>query len=320
MASAGGVEALSTLVRSLPSDFRASVLVVLHISPSGPSLLPRILARAGNLPVRHAVDGEPLEEGIVLTPPPDRHLTVEGGRVRVLATARENGHRPSADRLLRSVAEHYGERSAGVVLSGTMDDGAAGLRAIRSVGGMALVQDPEEAAFPGMPRAAIDEAEPQLVCSTNEMGRHLVEWLESLPEPMLEETQMADDPPYSDEELSEFTCPECGGTLVTFDDYGIERFRCRVGHAFSEGSLMLGKQDAVEAALWAAVVALEEKVDLSRRIARRLEKTGTHARVKRYRREIDSTTEQADFLREMVEKLVSAAHEYEEGGAGAGTR
>lgn len=321
-ASAGGVEALSALMRSLPAGLPAAVLIVLHVPPSGPSVLPRILERAGHLPVRHARDGEPLQEGVVLVAPPDRHLTVDEGFVaRVSAGPRENGHRPSADQLFRSVAEQCGDRVAGVVLSGTMDDGAAGLRAVRSIGGMALVQDPEEAAFPGMPQAAIEEAEPQLVCEVREIGHHLVEWVEGLTESTLrEEAVVADDDPVEgDQELSEFTCPECGGTLFTFDDYGTTRYRCRVGHAFSEGSLILGKQDAVEAALWSAIVALEEKADLSRRIVARLGAAGSTARLERYRREIREATEQARFLREMAEKLISAEHEYEEGTVGGGT-
>lgn len=179
-ASAGGVEALTHFVASIPSDLPAAVLVVLHIPAGGPSVLPGILSRAGRLPAVHAVDGLRLEPGKIVVAPPDRHLSVEDGFVRVTSGPRENGHRPSADILLRSVAEDFGTHSAGVILSGTMDDGATGLRAIRSVGGLAIVQDPEEAAFPGMPAAAIEEAEPQVVCRVGEMGARLREWASSL--------------------------------------------------------------------------------------------------------------------------------------------
>jgi two-component system chemotaxis response regulator CheB len=179
-ASAGGVEALSAFVSSLPGDFRASVLVVLHIPPAGPSVLPEILARAGKLPARHPADNEPLSPGVIYTAPPDRHLTVSDGRVRLLAGPPENAHRPSADRLMRSVAESFGSHAAGVVLSGTMDDGAVGLAAIRAVGGRALVQDPEEAKCPGMPLAAIDETSPTDVCPVAQMGDRLCAWLDRL--------------------------------------------------------------------------------------------------------------------------------------------
>jgi two-component system, chemotaxis family, protein-glutamate methylesterase/glutaminase len=181
-ASAGGVEALSQFAASLPADFPAAVLVVLHIPPTGPSVLPRILERAGKLPARHPRDGERLTGGVILVAPPDRHLMAEDSRVRLALGPTENGHRPAANTLLRSVAEAFGLRSAGVVLSGTIDDGAAGLRAVRAVGGLALVQDPDSAAFASMPRAAIEEADPQVVAPVPDLVAHLCDWLAALPE------------------------------------------------------------------------------------------------------------------------------------------
>jgi len=180
VASAGGVEALRTFVAGLPEDFPAIVLVVLHIRPSTPSMLPHILSRAGNLPARHPEDGEALAGGVILVAPPDRHLVVSAGHARVLDTPRENGHRPSADALLRSVAEHFGPVGCGVVLSGTMDDGAAGLAAVRRMGGLALVQDPAEAAFANMPRAAISEADPQFVEPVAALPDRISAWLDGL--------------------------------------------------------------------------------------------------------------------------------------------
>jgi two-component system chemotaxis response regulator CheB len=137
------VEALIGLVGALPSDFPAALLVVLHIPPAGPSVLPGILARAGSLAARNPQDKERLRAGVIFAAPPDRHLVVEDSQVRLAYGPRENGHRPSGDVLLRSVAKSFGARSAGVVLSGTMDDGAVGLRAIGAVGGLTIVQAPE---------------------------------------------------------------------------------------------------------------------------------------------------------------------------------
>jgi two-component system chemotaxis response regulator CheB len=304
-ASAGGVEALIGLVASLPRDFPAAMLVVLHIPPAGTSVLPGILSRAGKLPARHPYDGEPLSPGVIFAAPPDRHLLAEDGRVRLVYGPRENGHRPSADSLLRSVARSYGARSAGVVLSGTMDDGAAGLRRIGATGGLTIVQSPGEAAFPGMPQAAIDEADPQLVCRVSQMGDALSTWIQDLGQNMPESSMVYDAPePAEGDDLTPFTCPDCGGNLWLHDDHGVRRYRCRVGHAFSAQGLLLGKREALEAALWAAVVALRERADLSRRIVKRLETTGRRSQVDHYLQDIEATEERADMLRGLIHELV----------------
>lgn len=273
VASAGGVAALQALISKLPAGLPAVVLVVLHIPPIGPTELPQILARAGQLPARHPQDGERVRAGVILVAPPDRHLAVDDDQVRLLAGPRENGHRPSADLLLRSLAVNCQARCSGVVLSGTMDDGAAGLAAVRRVGGLALVQDPAEAAFPSMPQAAIEEAGPQFVRPVDTLAGHLTSWLAGddpevpVPHAAVEATE--DDP-----ELTPFTCFECGGSLWLRDDHGAQRLRCRVGHTFSVDGLQVDKQAALERALWAAVVALDERADLSRRITKRLERSG----------------------------------------------
>ena len=310
-ASAGGVEALTEFVSVLPADFPATLLVVLHIPPAGPSVLPNILARASKLPARHPDDGEALAEGVILVAPPDRHMLVEDSCVGVRAGPRQNGHRPAADVLMRSVAEVFGDRCAGVVLSGTMDDGAAGLRAIRAVGGLAVVQDPERAAFPGMPLAAIHEGEPHFVGPAAALAERVLQWLDELPASRATlNLAPAEDPVEElggDDEMADLTpltCPECGGTLWHRHDYGAERYRCRVGHTFSADGLMLGKQAALESALWAAIVALEERAEVSRRIARRLEFAGRSARLARYQADSAHAEQRAGMLRDLIRELI----------------
>lgn len=316
-ASAGGVEALTGFVASLPADFPAPVLVVLHIPPTGVSVLPRILDRAGKLPARHPPDDEPLTGGVILVAPPDRHLAVDGDRVRVLAGPAENGHRPAADVLLRSVAESFGPRSAGVVLSGMMDDGAAGLRAVGAVGGLMLVQDPGEAAFPHMPQAAIEVADPQVVAPASELVGHLTEWLAGLPPDPPEADMSTPQPePADDAEVTPLTCPDCGGTLWLHDEYGAERFRCRVGHTFSTDSLLVGQQAVLEKTLWAAVVALEERADIYRRILRRTAGRARSRQVERYQHDIDDAERRAHYLRGLIrELLLPVSPSYQEEGA-----
>jgi len=309
-ASAGGVEALTEFVSVLPADFPATLLVVLHIPPAGPSVLPNILARASKLPACHPRDGEPLAEGVILVAPPDRHMLVEDGCVGVRTGPRQNGHRPAADVLMRSVAEAFGDRSAGVVLSGTMDDGAAGLRAIRAVGGLAVVQDPERAAFPGMPLAAIHEGEPHFVGPATALAERVLEWLDELPALRAAPSLAPAEDPAGESggeemaELTPLTCPECGGTLWHRHDYGAERYRCRVGHTFSADGLMLGKQAALESALWAAIVALDERAEVSRRIARRLELAGRSVRLARYQADSAAAEQRAGVLRDLIRDLI----------------
>jgi two-component system chemotaxis response regulator CheB len=155
-ASAGGVEVLSHLVRCLPANFPAAIFVVLHVPAHSPSLLPRILERNGPLPARHPSDGEAIKRGRISIAPPDQRLLLEGGRVRLVRGPRENGHRPAVDPLFRTAPLAFGPRVVGVMLSGNLDDGTAGLAAIKQRGGVTVVQDPEEALYPGMPRSAIE--------------------------------------------------------------------------------------------------------------------------------------------------------------------
>jgi two-component system chemotaxis response regulator CheB len=190
-----------------------------------------------------------------------------------------------------------------------MDDGAAGLRAVRARGGLALVQDPGDAAFPSMPAAAIAEADPQLVAPIAALAERLCAWVTELPERTPEAAvEPADPDPAGGTALTAMTCPECGGTLWLQDDYGAHRFRCRVGHAFSFNGLLLGKHTVLERALYAAVVALEERADLSRRILKRLEQGNSKAPLlQRYRDDAESAEQRAGFLRDLISELVEEA-------------
>jgi two-component system chemotaxis response regulator CheB len=176
-ASAGGVEALTRFVHELPADFEAAVLVVLHLTPTASSNLPAILTRAGRLPAAHARDGEAIEPGRILVAPPDRHLLVHDGRVRLSSGPSENLHRPAVDVLFRSAAVNRDGRTVGVVLSGALDDGAEGLRSIAMAGGLTIVQDPADAIIPSMPMHALEAAAVDRVLPADEIGRQLPQLL-----------------------------------------------------------------------------------------------------------------------------------------------
>ena len=311
-ASAGGVDALSAVVAGLTSDLRAAVLVVLHVSPRGKSVLPHILSSRGPLPARHAVDGERLEPGRVYVAPPDQHLIVEPGRVRLTDEPRENGVRPSIDTLFRSAAHAYGPAVIAVVLSGMLDDGTAGLIAVKQHGGVAVVQDPTEAVFPSMPANAARFADPDHVVPLDKVAPLLVGIVEEWSQDRRARAQRSrddHDPPENasagaqNGEPSEFTCPECGGTLWEQQYGDLLRFRCRVGHAYSTESLVAEQRQALEGALWGAVVALEERADLAARICRRMAELGRSHGAGRFEREAADARRRAGLVREAIAHL-----------------
>jgi two-component system, chemotaxis family, protein-glutamate methylesterase/glutaminase len=285
-ASAGGVEALTTLFAGLPRELAAAVFVVLHVMPGGASVLPKILTRSGALRVESAHDGEPFERGRAYVAPADYHMLLEEGHVRLTRGPRENGHRPAVDQLFRSAARAYGRRVVGVVLSGALDDGTDGLRMIEEGGGMALVQDPATALFPSMPTSALEHAQQARAVPIGELAGAICDAIDG---PIEDDPQLpasptsgkaepvpirerSDDDPRSGE-LTAITRPECGGSLWEHDERGILRFKCHVGHAYSQESLEASHSQALEASLWAALRSLEERADLFRRLARRMPST-----------------------------------------------
>lgn len=280
-ASAGGIPALSLLISGLPANLNAAVFVVLHVGTS--SHLPEILSRVSRLPVAHAVDGEPIRPGTVYVAPPDVHLILDGGCVRLVRGPKENFTRPAIDPLFRSAALAFGPRVVGVVLTGLLRDGTAGLLAIKDRGGIAIVQDPREELAPSMPESAIARVAVDHCCSVGAMAALLVRYDPAdLPPPappkLLEvEHRMSAMQSYlaDEEELaalcvpSPITCPECGGVLYRLDDARLLRFRCRAGHAMAAGALLAHQAASGENALWSVVRSLTEQASLARELAAR---------------------------------------------------
>jgi two-component system chemotaxis response regulator CheB len=313
-ASAGGVEALRVLVAGLPLDLPATVLIVLHVPPTGVNALAAILDRATRLPVRAALHGQPLERGTVLVATPDRHLLLADDHVLLGAGPRENGHRPAVDVLFRSAARAAGARAIGVVLSGTLDDGAAGLIAVRRRGGLGVVQDPSDAIFDGMPRNAIAGAHPEHVVSLQEMPalisrlvREDVPAAAPPPVPHLdEEVAVADfdlDPMGGDDHPgspSGYSCPDCSGVLWRIEDGGMTRFRCRVGHAWSPESLEAEQASEMDGALWMALRSLEERAALSREMGHKATEAGHRLSAQRFVDRAVETAEAAEVIRRLL--------------------
>ena len=327
-ASAGGVEALRNVAAGLPPDYSGTVLVVLHVPRSSPSALPAILSRSGPLPARAAVDGEPLLPGHIYVAPADHHLLLLDDRLRLTRGPAENGHRPAIDPLFRSVARVAGHRAVGVVLSGSRDDGAAGLASIAAAGGATIVQDPADALHPWMPRAAIDRVTPDHVAPADKIGVLLAELsttpLPDAPPPhdtLLDaEVAMSEFEPITTDNLAPpagYGCPSCGGSLFEIDPAPHPRFRCRVGHAWSPESLLEEQEMALESALWVALRALEEKSALSRRLAdlRRNSTVGVGERFAGMAEEAESA---GDILRRLISSMGSAVEPDGDVGASAG--
>jgi two-component system, chemotaxis family, protein-glutamate methylesterase/glutaminase len=306
-ASAGGVEALKAVAARLPSDLPAAICVVLHIAPTSTSALAGILGRAGDLPCRAAVDGEPLRPGHILVATPDHHLIVEDGVARVTVGPRENNHRPSIDTLFRSAAHAHGPGVVGVVLSGTRDDGSAGLAIIKSHGGAAVVQDPDDALYPGMPSNAIAHVAVDAVAPAALVADAVTALVRGTPLP--DDVSASDPtfgPPWEEEQLT-LVCPECGGVLSERREEGVLQWRCHVGHLYSFDSLAEAQGGAVEAALWTALRSLEDRAALMRRLAEHSELHGRPRSSEMFGHQAEHTQRQADLVRTIVRDAAAAA-------------
>jgi len=313
-ASAGGVEALTQLVKRLPEDLPASVFVVLHIPPDGSSVLAKILNRAGPLPAAVPEDRERIVPGRIYVAGPDCHLLVKRRYVRLVRGPKENGHRPAVDPLFRTAARNYGPRVVGVVLSGTRDDGTAGLMAIKTSGGVAIVQDLGEALYVSMPRSALENVPVDYAMPVADIGDLLVQLAS---EPVEEGEMEMDDEMEQEADIAEFeleslkaerrpgipsrfTCPECQGVLFEIDEDGLLRFRCRVGHAYSSESLLAEQSVMLEAALWAALRSLEENIALARRLSQRLRERGNERSAATFHAQAEELEERVDVIRKVL--------------------
>jgi two-component system, chemotaxis family, protein-glutamate methylesterase/glutaminase len=307
-ASAGGVEALRTFVASLPPNLPAAVVVVLHLPAGGTSALPAILGRSGLLPAVSAKHGMVLEPGRIYVAPPDHHVVVDDGHLGLSHGPTENGHRPAVDALFRSAALARGPRVIGVVLSGALDDGTAGMVAISARGGLTMVQALDDALYHGMPGSVLRHVRVDHVHPAGELGEavrrcagELVETTK-VPEPsslLRMETRFAAQQTVEVNEMGEpsgFSCPDCAGTLVELDAER-KRFRCRVGHAWTADALLDAQAGTLERALWTALRTLEEKVSLARKLRLDARTRGSDLLVDRYSRTEEEAAHAADVLR-----------------------
>lgn len=315
--SAGGIDALVQLATALPPDLGAALFVVQHIAAEARSLLPEILSNVGPLPASHPTDGAPIERGCIYVAPPDHHMLVENGHIHVMRGQKENSFRPAIDATFRTAARAYGPRVVGVILTGMLDDGTAGLLAVKRRGGVALVQEPAEAAFPSMPTSAIRYVNVDAVLSVAEIPPMLVYLVNELVEvegegPMSDNIELEARISELDREALQqadtlgtpapFSCPDCGGVLVEFYDGDLLRFRCQVGHAFSRDSLMSSHASLMDYQLWGAFNALDERVNLARRLARDARKLKDSFSERRFTQLVEQAETQKELVRQALLK------------------
>ncbi len=319
-ASAGGVEALQRLVGNLSADLPAAVFVVVHFPEGVPSVLPRILDRVGPLTAVHPEDGTPIKNGHIYVAPPNLHLLVENGAIRLARGPKENHHRPAIDPLFRTAAFAYGPRVVGVTLSGADRDGSAGLWAIKQRGGVTVVQDPDEALFPRMPESALRYVDVDYCLPLDEIAPLLARIAREavvekgaypVPEDMEFESKIAGlDPTVIDSgkhpgELSMFTCPECAGPLYEIREGKLVRFRCRVGHAYNADDLLDEKSQALENALYVALNTLEESAIMADRMALRARGRGQVHAAARFEGRAKEARQKAVVIRRILTEETS---------------
>jgi two-component system chemotaxis response regulator CheB len=314
-ASAGGIEALRVLVGGLPKDFKASLFVVVHTAPQSPGILDQILARAGSLPATNAVDKAAIEPGRIYVAPPDYHLLIEPGVVRVTKGPKENRFRPAVDPLFRSAAQVYGPRVVGIILTGGLDDGTAGLWAVKQLGGTAIIQDPEDAIAPSMPTSAmrhvkvdyslpLGEIAPLLVRLTNTPAEK--EGVYPMPEEMEIEISIAKEVQAIGAGIknigvpSSYACPECHGVLLQMKEGDRIRFRCHTGHAYSSDSLLADITERIDESLWSSIRSLEEGVMLMRHLARHMSEHENGDSAEQFIRKAEEAQHRANLVRQAV--------------------
>lgn len=307
-ASAGGVAALLELASTLPAGFPAPICVVQHVG-ANPSILPELLSARGPHPAVHGRDRQLLTPGVIHIAPPDQHMLVEGRFLRLVRGPRENHTRPAIDPLFRSAALAWGPFTIGVVLSGTMDDGSAGLVAIKQRGGLAVVQDPSSAEQPSMPQSALEQVDVDFCVPVEDLGELLSRIVGQAPpaERPVPESLRREVAINRGEDLLEnleaigapagLACPDCGGGLWEVKDSPQLRYRCHTGHAFGAGTLERAQAEAGETALRGSVRALQERATLLRRMASVAQATGDTAQAEAARREADQLQEQVRELR-----------------------
>ena len=318
--SAGGVTALKTIVASFPENFKASVFIVQHVSADSLSLLPKILENKSKLKVVHPQDGDKIRQGYIYIAPPDRHIIIEHDHILVKRGPKENRFRPSIDALFRSAAYNYGTRVIGLVLTGMLDDGTSGMWSVKRLGGLGIIQQPEDAEYPAMPLNVLEYVNVDYILPLSSIGELLCELVvETAPKPyivhshdlqrMKSEIDIAAQKNAFENgimemgDLTPLTCPECHGVLMKLVEGNLIRYRCHTGHSFHSSSLLTGITESVEMKLWEALKNLEEKVMLLSETAKEFELNKNITAAQDYYHKAEVARNRAKKLHEFIYEI-----------------
>jgi two-component system, chemotaxis family, protein-glutamate methylesterase/glutaminase len=316
-ASAGGFEALQQVVEGFRPDFPAAIFVVWHMSPEVRGMLPLVLNRANTLKAAHAYDGEAIVSGRIYVAKPDHHLLIEPGIVRVARGPKEHRFRPAIDPLFRSAAYAYGPQVIGVVLSGALDDGTAGLWTIKYRGGLAVIQDPADAEVPSMPESARREVTVDHSVPVADMANLLMQISQEPTQHVPQQDTLYDVQTQREISIAKesrafelgimkfgdptpYTCPECHGALSTLKDGHYLRFRCHTGHAFSPSSLLAAVSETIEESIWNSIRALEEGILLLNNMGDHYAEANSPKLAARYFQQAQAISERARVLHAMI--------------------
>lgn len=316
-ASAGGFEPIKTLVKELPTDLNAAIFITWHLSPDVKGILPSVLNNLMGLPAANAINDEEIKMGRIYVAPPDQHMVLLKGKIRLTRGPKENRFRPAIDPLFRSAAYYYGEQVIGIILSGALDDGTSGLWLIKKMGGLTIVQDPHESDTPSMPMNAIRAVDVDHVVPVGEMPliisaatrqeinpvpalspneKHLLDLELNVALDQLDVAPRV----YDFGSPSRFTCPECHGVLSEIKEGARLRYRCHTGHAFSDQGLLETISENIEKSLWCTIRGIEESVMLLNHVGDHLADNNQPKLAGAYFKKLKQASEQLQFMRRAV--------------------
>jgi two-component system, chemotaxis family, protein-glutamate methylesterase/glutaminase len=312
-ASAGGTLVLPALLKQLHPDQNISVFIVVHMGKkTAAEMFVKRVQKTTALTCKLAKNGESIKKGFVYVAQPDHHLLIKKNKILLGKGPMENRYRPSIDSLFRSAAAEHDHRVIGIILSGMLEDGVSGILAIKRSGGTCIIQDPNEAQYPDMPKAAISNVKADYIIPVSEMGEAISQTISKppkkapIPDDIRKEADIAERVQLGINQVEQFgersiySCPDCGGGLWQHVSEGITRYRCHVGHAYSEEGLLTSMQVTTESALWTAMRIIEERRNLLKTLAEKEGNNGSKHIQRRYRTRMKELELQLNHLKTVL--------------------